>query len=519
MNPAQRPYTFLLGMLMLVCCPALIQAQHCVEWTLAAESGPVPRRTFGMVYDTVVQRTVLFGGADMNYARYDDTWVWDARGWTQVASGGPAPRSSFGMAYDDRRARVVVFGGAGLSSARFGDTWEWDGQSWEQVADEFSVGPGRRYSVAMTFDEARGVTVLYGGSGPSGDTWLWDGESWVQVVVEGPPARSQACLTYDRARQQCLLFGGFDEDWGWMDETWSWDGSQWRLLSDSAPGMGISGALTYDDIRQAPIYFGGYVNNLSVGDAWAWNGYEWQLISETGQGPLQREFSSLVYDQARECVVLFGGSTRPGQILHGDTWLMKGPLRLIRNPESQILRLGQPAVFSVETRGQTPRGYRWRRDGRDLIDGGNIRGATTDTLTIRHVWPLDAGRYDVVISADCGDLASGAAQLVVRDTRLTADATCPQGGPLRVHWFDASSAGDVALLFSDAQGFRLIPPGMPCTGLPLGLNQSARIVWRGVSNADGSRTLDVSASPQACGGSIQIVDVDYCVTSNTAVIR
>ena len=63
----------------------------------------------------------------------------------------------------------------------------------------------------MTYDSARGVSVVFGGLIPSfltGDTWEWDGTTWTQVATTGPSGRFDTALVYDSARGASVLFGG-----------------------------------------------------------------------------------------------------------------------------------------------------------------------------------------------------------------------------------------------------------------------------------------------------------------------
>src|SRR5690349_11721895 len=65
---------------------------------------------------------------------------------------------------------------------------------------------------AMSYDAARGATVLFGG-GASGvyldDTWMWNGSAWMLQTAPGPPGRSWHAMVYDTARDATLLFGGY----------------------------------------------------------------------------------------------------------------------------------------------------------------------------------------------------------------------------------------------------------------------------------------------------------------------
>ena len=61
--------------------------------------------------------------------------------------------------------------------------WEWDGEKWTEIKLQ-QPNPGERRVHAMAYDEARNVTVLYGGMNNKElktDTWDWDGERWKKV--------------------------------------------------------------------------------------------------------------------------------------------------------------------------------------------------------------------------------------------------------------------------------------------------------------------------------------------------
>lgn len=92
----------------------------------------------------------------------------------------------------------------------------------------------------MTFDEARGQVVLYGGAGPSGppfakDTWTYDGTAWVRAdTVSGPGGLVHHAMAYDSRRQRVVMVGGFDESNRRTTDTWGWDGTRWTR-APSAP--------------------------------------------------------------------------------------------------------------------------------------------------------------------------------------------------------------------------------------------------------------------------------------------
>jgi hypothetical protein len=73
--------------------------------------------------------------------------------------------------------------------------------------------------------------------------------------------------------------------------------------------------------------------------------------------------------------------------------------------------------------------YQWRRDGQELSDGGNVSGATSDTLTIDPATAADDGAYDVVVTDLCTSVTSAGVPITVSTApaapTITASASVP----------------------------------------------------------------------------------------------
>jgi uncharacterized delta-60 repeat protein len=82
-------------------------------------------------------------------------------------------------------------------------------------------------------------------------------------------------------------------------------------------------------------------------------------------------------------------------------------------PASITNNAGTSAVFSVLAFGNGPLGYRWRKGGFDLADGGNVSGSAAASLTLSNLLGGDAGGYSVVISNASGNVTSKVATLTV----------------------------------------------------------------------------------------------------------
>src|SRR5438270_3657137 len=207
--------------------PTAFQSPSCHRVLTAKTIGaPSPRESAGMVYDATQKSVLLFGGdRATNRELLGDTWTWDGTRWTERhPSGSPSPRTRMAIAYDEAHQVVVLFGGTDRfltvpGSANRSDTWIWDGNLWTQRQP--ALAPSLAEAV-MTFDESSRNVVLFGSrvEGGAPETWTWNGSTWNQAHPAGSPAgRDGASLTYDASSHRVLLFGGFNQHDGNLNDT------------------------------------------------------------------------------------------------------------------------------------------------------------------------------------------------------------------------------------------------------------------------------------------------------------
>lgn len=244
--------------------------------------------------------------------------------WTQKQDIGPSKRTSHGLAYDQARKRVVLFGGDPGGSP-LADTWEWNGALWTQVAD---TGPSGRRGSAMAFDPTASRVLLFGGtSGPDakinvphlafGDTWSWDGTEWTQVADTGPSARSAHALAWDDGRKCVVLFGGrppaTTERLGFpLNDTWEWDGTEWTQVQDVGPPARSAHAMAFDSTASRVVLFGGADSN-GAGLNDTWLWDGTNWTQAAETGPDPRAAYGMV---GATTIVLFGGVNSIAPILH-----------------------------------------------------------------------------------------------------------------------------------------------------------------------------------------------------------
>jgi hypothetical protein len=260
-------------------------------------------------------------------------------GWNQLSPAtSPGVRYGAGMAYDSARGVSVLFGGAGPSQS---ETWEFNGSTWTLRAP--AISPAARREFAMAYDGARHVTVLFGGIDSAGtyrnDTWEWDGTSWTPMTPSSSPSgRMDTAMVYDSARQVMVLFGGLDPTSGvGLSDTWEWDGSTWtqRATSPTPPGR-YTQMMAYDTGRLRTVMFSGLASNFNgnavyLGDTWEYDGNNWTQPTPANS-PQPRTAGAMAYDQSLHAAVLFGGGVATSTLQVNDTWTWDGSSWAQQNP-------------------------------------------------------------------------------------------------------------------------------------------------------------------------------------------
>ncbi len=114
-------------------------------------------------------------------------------------------------------------------------------------------------------------------------------------------------------------------------------------------------------------------------------------------------------------IVNAGGSTNTSATLT----VIDAPV-IGTSPVSTTNNAGTTAQFVVTLgSGSTP-SYQWYHGASPLVDGGNVTGSTTPTLTVSNVFAPDAGNYTVVLSNLAGSVTSSEAVLTVVDPLITS---------------------------------------------------------------------------------------------------
>lgn len=242
--------------------------------------------------------------------------------WSSIPTDPGAPRWTQGlMTFDRARGRTVLVNGS--------DVWEGAGTTWRLAASVPNT-PGT--GGGFTYDRVRQRALWFGGFFFFSNQLLeWDGSGWhVITTAHAPPPRADTAMVYDAARARTVLVGGWTGS-AYLADTWEFDGVDWQQAFPLASPPGMSRhRMAYDIARGEVVLYSNH--NQQVG-SWLYNGVTWR---QTPPGPPAMTSPAMVYDEARARTVLASSSTFNNVPMStwewdGTTWTNVQPLGPVAN--------------------------------------------------------------------------------------------------------------------------------------------------------------------------------------------
>ncbi|CAN0346777.1 unnamed protein product [Laminaria digitata] len=280
---------------------------------MGGKNNPTGRGEQGAVFDPCHDRVVLFGGndsqpqqcnsfGDKNYL--GDTWAYslEYENWYRVRTqDAPTARGRHTHAFDLSRKRLYIFGGRyrppeeSGNYQMFNDLWALDvnTDTWVEIEQKGQI-PSPRVNSAMIYDPTGDRLVLFGGNAsanglqiiPLDDTYQFDlkTETWSKITSPNtPPPRNYHTMTLDVEGNRAIVFSGGDENafFGtFYADLWALDlGTlRWSKLWESSgsfaePAGRINAGLLYDVARDRVVLFGGHDDTAlgNANDLWAFS--------------------------------------------------------------------------------------------------------------------------------------------------------------------------------------------------------------------------------------------------------
>jgi len=151
-----------------------------------------------------------------------------------------------------------------------------------------------------------------------------------------PSGRFDARMVYDPSTSHTILFGGSTvndpatKTSYEFSDTWDWNGVFWtQLFPLHVPTARYGHVMVYDSARQRMVIFGGRTGGgkTDLNDTWAFKGGDWTQLNPPNAPPA-RVLAGGAYDPLRDRIVMFGGATISADLktvttLH-DTWEFDG---------------------------------------------------------------------------------------------------------------------------------------------------------------------------------------------------
>lgn len=218
-------------------------------WKKVASGGKI-RGAMAMVYHPG-RGTLIRHGGHSHWSNpeeqeiYSDTWEWNGDVWTEIQEAGGPARKWHQLVYDSVRNEVVTFGGGHLPTgdSATNDTWTFAAGLWRRL--DGVTGPPSRRGYAMVFDRSRGVTILFGGGTSESqfnDTWEWDGTQWEEITLRdaNPPARWTLGAVFNGLNNQMMIYGGLQE--GALSDQWQYESGSLLRIGHVVAWQAVSGA-------------------------------------------------------------------------------------------------------------------------------------------------------------------------------------------------------------------------------------------------------------------------------------
>jgi uncharacterized repeat protein (TIGR03803 family) len=111
----------------------------------------------------------------------------------------------------------------------------------------------------------------------------------------------------------------------------------------------------------------------------------------------------------------FYGTTSGGSGGYGTVFCLLLPPVITVQPQSQTNNAGVTVTFQINAASLQPMIFQWQKNGANLVNSGNISGATTKALTITGISDSDAAVYSVIVSNANGSVTSSNVTLTVTD--------------------------------------------------------------------------------------------------------
>jgi hypothetical protein len=276
---------------------------------------------------------------------------------------GPATRYQATAIYDSTSDTMVIFGGQHTTTSQdFSDLWWAPSVSkaecqppctlqWNHPSTKVGNIPTARFGHSAVYDSVNTRMIVFAGATGVASpppcqndvhileyaTGIGGSPNWITPSPTGtaPAARYSHTAVYDPGTDRMIVFGGNNCSSTYYNDVWVLENANdvggtpaWLQLSPSGtpPSARAFTSAIYDETSNRMIVFGGF-SGTAMNDVWALtnaNGVggtpAWTKLSPGGTAPAARYGHSAVYDSTNNRMIVYGGYN--GKTYLGDTWVL-----------------------------------------------------------------------------------------------------------------------------------------------------------------------------------------------------
>ena len=173
--------------------------------------------------------------------------------------------------------------------------------------------------------------------------------------------------------------------------------------TNQTAGVGATVSLTVTATGTAPLSYQWQVNGTNLVNGGPVSGATTNLLTISNVQTNNSGSYTLIVTN------LAGSVTSSNAVLT----VLSSPVIVVQPTNNQTMEVGSTATFAVTAIGTVPLSYQWQVNGTNLVNGGQISGATTNLLTISNAQTNNSGIYTVTVTNLAGSVTSSIAVLTV----------------------------------------------------------------------------------------------------------
>ncbi len=309
------------------------------------------RSNHSMVWDSQDDQLLIFGGIDSQGNLLNDLWAYRpaSNSWTNLtplnpaaasdcSSSSPAPRMNAAMVWDSVDQEVLLYGGEGNDGSYLGDLWAYSPAkgSWTALACSGN-GPGARGGAGVAWNGSQ-MFILdgLGASGPLSDFWAYSpAAGWSRIAPTTPlGARAYPAMSWNSKDGRLYVFGGLKGNAQQGDFYAYAPGSGWSAITPgngSAPLARQQAMSAWDSANNVFLLMGGYEtnNDTTYSAMWAYAPAQnawWQITSLQNSSSTSvipsRMASVMIWDSTDNRAYVYAGSGGGNKTAFSDLWMI-----------------------------------------------------------------------------------------------------------------------------------------------------------------------------------------------------